>query len=68
VILMAKKQKKFDLKIKQRKVGGVNVYDVLNQYGKPATRPFLNKNSANKYVNDTKKGRMNKNAKRKSKK
>jgi hypothetical protein len=56
---MSKKQKKFDLKLKTRKVGGVNVYDVLNQYGKPATRPFLNKNSAQKYIRETKKKRDN---------
>ena len=63
---MKKKAKKFDLKIKTRKVGGINIYDILNQYGKPATRPFLNKNNAQKYIKDTKK-RRNKNENNKTK-
>lgn len=63
---MSKKAKKFDLKLKTRKVGGVNVYDILNQYGKPATRPFLNKNAAEKYIRDTKKKR-NYNGRKKTK-
>jgi len=61
------KRKKFDLKLKTRKVGGVNVYDVVNQYGRPATRPFLNKSSANKYIKDTKAKRGNKNGKKRYK-
>lgn len=44
------KRKPFKLTIKKRTVGGKPMYDVLNQYGRPATRSFLNKSAAERYV------------------
>ena len=44
------KRKPFKLSIKKRSVGGKAMYDVLNQYGRPATRSFLNKSAAERYV------------------
>lgn len=44
------KRKPFKLTMKKRMVGGIPTYDVLNQYGRPATRPFLNKSAAERYI------------------
>lgn len=54
------KRKPFKLTIKKRSVGGAPMYDIINQYGRPATRPFLNKAAAQRYVNSTMKARKKK--------
>lgn len=51
---MARKQTpRFRLKLKRSKIGSWTQWTVLNQYNKPATRPFINKSSALKYIRDS---------------